>query len=95
MSLEVARPSFRLTAGKPRFWSRATDSGGRLRCAFCPDCGSRVWHESARTSDTITVKAGSLDSPINAASAIHIWVKRKLPGIEIPSEAVQFPEEPM
>ena len=94
MSLDVPRAGLALTAGTPRFWSRDTDSGGRLDCAFCADCGSRLWHQSGEGAATVTIKAGSLDAAVDAATAIHIWVKRKLPGIVIPDGARQFDEEP-
>jgi hypothetical protein len=95
MSLEVPRAGLRVVRGTPKFWTRAADSGRRLRCAFCPTCGSRVWHEPEGPSDTITIKAGSLDIPADMSSAIHIWVSRKLPGVTIPAGAKQYLEEPV
>ncbi len=92
MSLAVPRAGFRVTRGAPKFWSRAADSGGRVNCAFCPNCGSRLWHEGA--SETLTIKAGSLDEPVDVSAAIHIWTSRKLPGVAVPEHARQFPEEP-
>ncbi len=94
MSLQVPRAGFRVTAGEPRFWSRGTDSGRRLRCAFCQRCGSRLWHERVPEGATLTLKAGSLDEPVDAGRAIHIWTARKLPGIVIPADAPQFAREP-
>jgi hypothetical protein len=94
MSLEVPRAGLRVVRGTPKLWTRAADSGRRLRCAFCPTCGSRLWHEPEGTSDTITIKAGSLDVPADMSSAIHIWVSRRLPGVVIPDGARQFPQEP-
>jgi hypothetical protein len=94
MSLEVRRADLVLTSGTPRFWSRGTDSGARLDCAFCPDCGSRLWHQQGKAAETVTLKAGSLDEPVDATPAIHIWVKRKLPGIVVPEGAARFDEEP-
>ncbi len=94
MSLEMPRAGFRVTQGAPRFWTRGTDSGRHLRCFFCPDCGSRLWHEAEPASHTLTLKAGSLDQPVDAETAIHIWTARKLPGIVIPPDARQFPGEP-
>ena len=94
ISVEVPRAGLRVTQGNPKFWSRDTDSGKRLRCAFCPDCGSRLWHESEGPSATVTVKGGSLDSAPDLDGAIHIWTKRKLAGVIIPEGAQQFPEEP-
>jgi hypothetical protein len=93
ISLEVPRASFRVKQGTPKFWNRATDSGRNLRCAFCPTCGSRLWHESESTSETISIKGGSLDEPIDVSNAIHVWVTRKIPGIIIPADAQQFSED--
>jgi hypothetical protein len=45
---------------------RCDDWGRRLNCAFCGDCGSRLWHESAGPSDTVNIKAGALDAPVDA-----------------------------
>jgi len=94
MSLQVPREGLRVTRGTPSFWTRSADSGRRLRCAFCPNCGSRLWHEPERPSATVTIKAGSLDEPVDFSTAIHIWVSRKLPGVPIPDGARQFREEP-
>ena len=93
MSLIVTRTGFRLTAGEPKSWSRPTDSGRVLDCKFCPDCGSRVWHETAGGSETMSVKGGTLDQPLGLDSAIHVWTSRKLPGVIIPEHAARFSEE--
>ena len=104
ISFIVPRKGLRVTRGAPKFWSRPTDSGGRLKCAFCPSCGSRLWHESEggpETMDietvdieTLSIKGGSLDDPPDLSAAFHIWTSRKLPGVAIPDGARQFPEEP-
>lgn len=94
MSLEVPRAGLRVTNSAPHYWTRGADSGRRLRCAFCPTCGTRLWHEPEEASDTVTIKAGSLDEPVDVSTAIHIWTSRKLPGMAIPNGARQFPEEP-
>jgi hypothetical protein len=94
MSLAVPRASLRVTHGVVSFWSRPSDSGRRIRCAFCPNCGSRLWHESESEQETITIKAGSLDEAVDASAAIHIWTSRKLLGVIIPKGAKQFPMEP-
>ena len=93
ISLRVSREGFCTTQGLPKFWSRATDSGRKLQCAFCPTCGTRLWHEYEPISEIVSIKGGSLDEPIDISNAIHIWVSRKLPGIIIPDGAEQFPRE--
>jgi len=94
ISAIVRSGDFRLTQGRPKSWSRATDSGRRLRCLFCPDCGSRLWHEGEPATATVSVKGGSLDQPPDLAAATHIWISRKLPGVVIPAGRPSFAEEP-
>jgi hypothetical protein len=92
ISVFVPRAGFRVTRGAPKRWSRPTDSGRTLHCFFCPDCGSRLWHESPG-GDTVSVKGGSLDAEIDLGPAIHVWTARKLPGVIIPDHAPQYAEE--
>ena len=94
ISVIVKRSDFSVTQGEVKVWSRTTDSGGTLACAFCPACGSRVWHEGSGAADTISVKGGSLDEPPDLRAACHIWTRRALPGVVIPDTARQFPGEP-
>ena len=94
ISVIVRRSDFRVRGGEVKVWSRATDRGGALACAFCPRCGSRLWHEAVGAADTISVKGGSLDKAVDLRPAVHIWTSRKLPGVVIPETAAQFPGEP-
>lgn len=90
------RESLHATRGAPKFWTRPADSGGRVKCAFCPNYGSRVrhdWHESEGGPETISIKGGSLDEAPSISAAIHIWTSRKLPGVDITNGVQQFPEE--
>jgi hypothetical protein len=95
ISVWVRRTDFSLLSGRQRFWSRPTDSGRVLDCAFCPECGSRLWHEYAGgDSKFLTIKGGSLDDPVDLSVATHVWVKRKLAGVIIPDGVPQFSEQP-
>jgi len=94
VSVFVPRDALRLTRGTPKFWSRPTDSGNVLDCAFYPDCGARLWHQRRGATDTLSIKAGSLDEPVDLRPAVHIWTSRMLPGIVLPDGAVRFPRGP-
>ncbi len=94
ISVLVRRADFRLKQGTVRTWSRKTDSGRTLDCAYCPNCGSRLWHQIAGEGEALSVKGGSLDHPVDLCHAVHIWTSRKLPGVIIPEGAKQFPQEP-
>jgi hypothetical protein len=94
VSAFVKRDCLHVTQGTPKFWSRPTDSGNVLECAFCPDCGSRLWHQRAGAPDTISVKGGSLDEPVDLTAAIHIWTSRKLAGVFIPAGTTRYERGP-
>jgi hypothetical protein len=94
ISFTVTRSALKLLQGTPRYWSRETASGHTLECAFCSDCGSRLWHRSSGHPDTLNIKGGSLDEPVDLRSAVHIWTSSKLPGVVIPAGAISFAHEP-
>jgi hypothetical protein len=94
ISAIVRAADFRLVQGAVAAWTRDTDSGRRLRCFFCPRCGSRLWHEGEPKGATVSVKGGSLDEAPDLTTAIHIWTSRKLPGVVIPPGRPLFSEEP-
>ena len=94
ISVIVKHADLRVTKGEPRSWTRDTDSGRRLQCFFCPRCGSRLWHVNDPPEEWASIKGGSLDTPVDISGAVHIWTSRGQPGVLIPSEARQFPEEP-
>lgn len=76
----------------------ALHSEKALRCAFCPNCGSRLWHEYEPESEVISIKGGSLDQPLDISKATYMWVTHKLPGIiisdgVISDGVVQFPKD--
>ena len=94
ISFIVPQSALHVLQGEPNFWSRPTDTGNTLDCAFCPTCGSRLWHQRRGATDVLSVKGGSLDEPVDLGKAIHIGTSRMLPGVVLPEGAVQFPGEP-
>lgn len=94
ITVQVARKDVVLLRGTPAYWERPTDSGRTLRCAFCPTCGSRVWHDAPTDIRYLYLKGGSLDEPPDLTDALHIWTSRKLPGVVIPKGARRFQGEP-
>lgn len=94
ISVVVPQAALRVVRGEPRVWSRPTRTGHVLDCAFCADCGSRLWHQRRGATGTLNVKGGSLDAPVDLGRAIHIWTSGMLPGIILPRDAARFPGEP-
>ena len=90
ISYAIDRTALEVFQGSPSYWSRITASGHTLECAFCSNCGSRLWHQSTGSPATMNIKAGCFDQPVDISRATHIWVSSKLPGVIIPDDAVSF-----
>lgn len=94
ISVQVSQAAFHVVQGEPVAWSRPTATGHTLDCWFCPRCGSRLWHQRRGGTETLNLKGGSLDDPVDLGGAIHIWTRSRLPGVVVPANARQFPGEP-
>ncbi|MEO1265084.1 MAG: GFA family protein [Pseudomonadota bacterium] len=93
LSVPITRADIDVT-GPLATYVRPTDSGTSTTCHFCPKCGTRIYHQSARSTDNVTLKGGTLDDPSDLSPAAHIWTRRKHSWIAIPDDAPQFPEQP-
>ena len=89
ISVIVPEGSVAVLRGAPKHWTRPTASGGTMTCAFCPDCGSRLWHGG---SGYASVKGGALDETPEPER--HIWVRSKLDRVVIPEDAETWEREP-
>ena len=83
MSLWLRRDDLVFSSGELKFWQRGTDSGGTTHCAFCPECGTRLYHASSPDSEIISLKAGSLDDTAWLKPVGHIWTRSAQPWVPI------------
>lgn len=94
MSLIVRTTEFALT-GNVSIYRRVADSGNGVKCAFCPTCGTRVYHEPERMSGmAVNVRAGTLDDTSALKPAAHVWTRSKQTWFEIPPGVPHFDEQP-
>ncbi len=75
ISVWVPREEFRLVKGEFKFWNAVADSGNTKVCAFCPNCGSRIYHSAHDQPEILSIKGGSLDDARNLHPAGHIWTR--------------------
>ncbi len=94
MSLIVPKDAFRMTSGEPRTFERKADSGNTVRCAFCPGCGTRIYHEPAAMAASLNVKPGTLDDTSWLEPVVHAWTRSKQPWVVIPEGVRCFDEQP-
>ena len=84
----IVRPSqvqFLQGGDKIKYWETHADSGAIKRCAFCPDCGTRIYHGSDNENETMSFKAGTLNESLNGQikPVAHIWLKSAQPWVVI------------
>jgi hypothetical protein len=82
MSLAISSDSFRLLSGELKTFTVICDSGRTKSCAFCPSCGTRIYHQVIAAA--MSIKAGTLDDTSWLRPDAHYWTKRKQPWVSIP-----------
>jgi len=94
MSLLVPRSAFEMLRGEPKLYTRTSDAGRPVECAFCATCGTRIFHRPARFPDTLNVKPGTLDDTSWLAPKMHVWTRSKQRWVSIPEDVRRFEEQP-
>jgi hypothetical protein len=94
LSLTVPRASLSIVQGQPKTWTHESDSGRNVICSFCPNCGTRLFHDRSDNRATINVKAGTLDDPSWLRPVANIWTKSAQPWVVISAELLNYPGQP-
>ena len=94
MSMPVPRAALAMTAGSTRIWARAAASGRVVACAFCPECGTRLFHLPARNAAIANVKPGTLDDTTWLRPVAHLWVRSAPPATIVPSGVLVYEGQP-
>lgn len=89
MSLIMARDDVSMTQGAAHLkrWDTRGDDGRIKRCAFCPDCGTRIYHASDSDDEPVSIKAGSLDDTRWLRPVAHIWLQSAQSWLEVDHDA--------
>ncbi len=94
MSLIVPVESFRLLSGVPKVFSRSAASGNHIDCYFCPDCGTRIYHDPESMKGSLNIKAGTLDDTSWLEPAFQVWTRSKQPWVVVPDGLRSFEGQP-
>lgn len=76
-------------AGKLAVFEHATDSGGTMRCYFCPRCGVRVLHaavlpDGETMRGSVAFKGGAIDRGLDwrGMGGVHIFTRSAVVRLE-------------
>jgi len=84
MTLVVGASEFRILEGELKTFSVQSDAGREKLGAFCPSCGTRIYHKLEWRPDAVTIKPGTLDDTSWLEPKMHIWTRSKQPWVVIP-----------
>ena len=94
MSLTVRKEDFRLLAGELKTFTRSAESGRLVHCSFCPQCGTRIYHEPVYRKGSINIKPGTFDDTSFLKPAIQVWTVRKHAWLELDGDVAAFEHQP-
>ena len=90
----IARDAVSFTRGAPKTWVRTGDSGRKIDCLFCPECGTRLVHLPQHSPQAAIVRPGTLDDTSGLRLAGHIWLRSKQPWFHVPAGALSYDVQP-
>ena len=79
--------------GKTAAFTKASGDGLTV-CEFCPDCGSRLFHNRPAYEDKVNIKGGTFDDSDWLRPVGHIWLKSKQPWVLIPEDTLRYEGQP-
>lgn len=91
MSLMVRAEAFILLQGELKTFVMRCDSGRLKDCAFCPECGSRIHHNTR--DGILSIKAGTLDDTSALDPHAHYWTAFKQRWFAIPEASRCFADD--
>jgi hypothetical protein len=94
MALWLRNYDKKILTGTPGAWVRKTPSGRELVCEFCTSCGTRLFHQVAGQSDTMSIKPGTLDRTRDLEPVAHIWTSSAQAWVRVPEGCLSYPENP-
>ncbi|HIM25824.1 MAG TPA: hypothetical protein EYM29_09505 [Rhodospirillales bacterium] len=77
MDIDDDRPgkdfAFQFTQGELKTYVTKSDTGRAKLGAFCPGCGTRIYHKPEWRKSMLSVRAGTLDDTSLLKPDLHIW----------------------
>ena len=84
MSFIVRKEAFSLSSGQVKTFTRSSESGRPVVCAFCPECGTRIYHDIRWLDGVLNIKPGTFDDTSFLRPTGQVWTARKQPWLELP-----------
>jgi hypothetical protein len=76
-------------SGTPKEYVRAGESGGKVRCYFCPDCGATVYWKADKVPGMMGVAVGAVADPNFPGPSKSVFERSKHAWVEITGVGVE------
>lgn len=94
MSMPVPREAVIILQGQLKEWSRVSESGRQVKCSFCGDCGTRLFHFPARNPNIINVKPGTLDDTRWLQPVGNLWTRSAQKWVILSDQMLNYEAQP-
>ncbi len=94
MTMVVHEEDFRLKKGEPKTYASKSDAGRAKLGAFCPECGTRIYHQTEWRKGRVSVKPGTLDDTSWLNLDMHLWTRSKQSWVIIPEGVEAYEKQP-
>jgi hypothetical protein len=90
----VEQAQFQLISGTLKSWQKVAESGNRVDCKFCPECGNRIYHQSDNLPGILRLKLGTLEDTSVIQPRVHVWTQHKQRWLDLPEGIPSHPKQP-
>ena len=80
--------------GASKVYIRDGQEGRKVRCHFCPECGTTVYGEADVRPDGIVVAFGAFADPSLPAPTLSVWEESRHPWVAFGHDLAHFPHAP-
>jgi hypothetical protein len=88
----IAREHLKLLSGQDALAEFESSPG--VHRVFCKGCGAQLYSRRDATPETLRLRLGTLDTPVEGKPGMHIFTAYKAEWYEIPGDAPRHPERP-
>lgn len=88
----IARKDLHLASGQDSLAEFESSPG--VHRVFCKGCGAQLYSRRDAAPDTLRLRLGTLDTPVEGKPSTHIFTAYKAEWYEIPGDAPRYPERP-
>lgn len=94
MSMPVRTEDLVILQGETKEWRRRSESGREVLCRFCPECGTRLFHNPTRNTKVTNVKPGTLDDTKWLRPIGNLWTRSAQPWVVLGEDRLSYERQP-